>query len=377
MGVLRFTYLSVLTLCAAMLACGGIGGSRTIGGGGGSQTGTPVYVTNNSSASVSVYQLDQTTGALQRTTGSPVSTGGSSPDSMVTDPAKKFLLVANSASASTSVFSVNSATAALTPVTGSPFSTPPNAVRMVMDPGGKFVYTLSSTPAQIQGYSFNSTTGALTALSGFPVSLNTTGETGLAISPNGTLLYTSNSSTNVITGFAIAASGALTRLSTTISPLQGSPFYLTFDTSGNFLFAINIGGNVGVGSVSVLSVSSLGALTEVSGSPFATGTTSVSAVFSQGFLYVVNQTSNTVSAFSINGTSGQLTALKGSPFSVGARPISVTTAALGRFVIVTSSASSNSGAISVFAVATDGTLTPVTGSPFTPDTPSPDQVLAL
>jgi len=247
---------------------------------------------------------------------------------------------------------------------------------MVMHPSGNFVYTLSGTPAQIQGYSFNSTTGALTQLSGFPVSLNRTGETGLAVSPNGGFLYTSNSSTNAITGFAIGPSGGLTSISTTV-PFQGSPFYLTFDTSGNFLFGINIGGNGGAGSVSVFSVSALGALSEVSGSPFLAGTTPVSAVFSQGSLYVVNQTSNTVSAFALNSTTGQLAGLTGSPFSVGARPVSAATAVLGRFLIVTSSASANGGAILVFSIAADGRLTQVTGSPFTPDTASPDQVLAF
>jgi len=324
-----------------------------------------------------VYQINQTSGAMQRTTGSPVSTGGSTPDSMVTDPGKKFLLVANSASSTISVFTVNASTAALTPVTGSPFSTPPNAIRMVMHPSGSFVYTLSGTPGQVQGYSFNSATGALTPLTGFPVSLSTTGETGLAISPNGGLLYVSNSGTNVITPFAVGPNGGLTRIQTTTSPLQGSPFYLTFDTGGNFLFGINIGGNLGGGSVSVFSVSPLGTLTEVTGSPFPAGTTPVNAAFSQGFLYVVNQTSNTVSAFAFNASTGQLTELRGSPFSVGARPVSAAIGVLGRFLIVTSSASSNSGSIHVFAINADGTLTQVPGSPFAPDTPAPDQVLAF
>ena len=132
-----------------------------------------------------------------------------------------------------------------------------------------------------------------------------------------------------------------------------------------------------MGSVSVFSVSPLGALTEVLGSPFVAGTTPVHAVFSQGFLYVVNQTSNNVSAFSLNGTTGQLTAVAGSPFSVGTRPVSAAAAVLGRFLIVTSSASVNAGSISVFAINASGTLTIVPGSPFTPDTSSPDQVLAF
>lgn len=379
MAVPRLFRLNVLALCAGMIACdsgNGMGGGGKGTGGGTTQTGSPVYVTNNSAGNVSVYQLDQTTGLLQRTTGSPVTTGGSSPDSMATDPAKKFLLVANSASSSISVFSVNSSTAALSLVTGSPFTTPANSVRMVMHPSGNFVYTLGSTPGQILGYSFNSTTGALALLTGFPVSLGSTGEMGLAISPNGSFLYTSNPHTNVITSFAIGPAGGLTLLTTT-NPRQGSPFYLAFDTSGSFLFGVNVGGSLGAGSVSVFSVSLTGALSETATSPASVGATPVNAVFSQGSLYVVNQSSNTVSAFAVNSGTGQLTEIKGSPYTVGARPVAAAAAALGRFLIVTSSSSSNGGSIEVFAVATDGTLTQVTGSPFTPDTPVPDQVLAF
>ena len=378
MRVARLLNLSVLALCVGNVACGAGGGPGTpkSTGGGGAQSGSPVYVTNNSAGNVSVYQLNETSGALQRTTGSPVTTGGSSPDSMATDPAKKFLLVANSASTSISVFSINSSTAALSAVTGSPFSTPGNSVRMVMHPNGRFAYTLSGTPGQIFGYSFNSSTGALALLTGFPVSLSSSGEAGLAISPNGSFLYTSNPTSNVISSFAIGTTGALTPLTTTI-PKQGSPFYLTFDSSGNFLFGVNLGGNVGTGNVSVFSVSLTGALSEVTSSPTPVGTTAVNAVFSQGALYVVNQTSNSVSAFALNSATGQLTELKGSPYAVGARPVSAAGAALGRFLIVTSNASSNTGSIQVFAIATDGTLTQVTGSPFTPDTAVPNQVLAF
>ena len=303
-------------------------------------------------------------------------TGGSSPDSMTTDPSKKFLLVANSSSSTISVFSVDSSTAALTRVTGSPFATLASVVRIVMHPSGNFVYTLSSTPAQIQGYSFNSTTGVLSPLSGFPVSLSASGEMGLTISPKGGVLYTSNPNTNTINSFVIAANGSLTPLATT-TPLQGSPIYLTFDTTGNFLFGVNVGGSLGMGSVSTFSVAVTGALTEIAGSPVLAATAPVNAVFSQGFLYVVNQTSSSVSAFGLNSSTGLLTELKGSPFAVGARPVSAATAVLGRFLIVTSSASSNGGSILVFAIAADGTLTQVTGSPFTPDTPVPNQVIAF
>lgn len=369
--------ISVLTSCFILIACGGSNSGNSTGGGGGSSTGTPVYVSNSSSPSVSFYLLDSTSGALQRGSGSPVLTGGSTPDSLAVDPTKKFLLVSNPSSANISVFNVNSTTAALSAVSGSPFAAGASAARLIVHPKGNFVYALSSTPAEILAYSFDSTTGALASLSGFPLSLSASGQSGLAISPNGQFLYTSNPNTNLITGFFITTDGTLTQLAATTSPSKGSPVFLTFDSSGSFLFAVNAGGNLGGPSVSTFSISAAGALTEVAGSPMTVGTAPVSAVFSQGFLYVLNQTSGTISAFAVTTSTGQLTELKGSPFTVGAHPVSLTTAALGKFLIATATGTSASGSIAVFSIAADGTLTGVTGSPFTPDTATPDQVLAF
>jgi len=376
-----FTGIVLLISSFTLVSCGGgssgSGGGFGSGGGGGSSTGTPVYVSNSSGSSVSFYLLNGTSGALQPSTGSPAVTGGSSPDSLALDPAKKFLLVSNISSANISVFSVNSTTAALTPVSGSPFAAGGSAAKLFVHPQGKFVYGLSSTPAEILAYSFDSTTGALAPLTGFPLSLSTSGQSGLAISPNGQFLYTSNPNTNLITGFSIGTTGALTQLAPTTSPSKGSPVFLTFDSSGSFLFAVNAGGTLGGLSVSKFSISASGALTEVTGSPTAVGTAPVAAVFLQGFLYVLNQTSGTISAFAFTTSTGQLTELKGSPFTVGTRPVSLTTAALGKFLIATTTGSSGSGTIAVFSIAADGTLTPVTGSPFTPDTAAPNQVLAF
>jgi 6-phosphogluconolactonase (cycloisomerase 2 family) len=103
----------------------------------------------------------------------------------------------------------------------------------------------------------------------------------------------------------------------------------------------------------------------------------VSAAFSNGVLYVVNQTSGTLSALALNSTTGQLTAITGSPYQLGTRPVSVAPAVNGAFLLVTNSSSGTGGTISVFSVANDGTLTQVTGSPFTPDTATPDQVVAF
>jgi hypothetical protein len=45
--------------------------------------------------------------------------------------------------------------------------------------------------------------------------------------------------------------------------------------------------------------------------------------------------------------------------------------------VVTNSSSGTGGTVSVFSIASDGTLTQVSGSPFTPDTATPDQVVAF
>ena len=51
------------------------------------------------------------------------------------------------------------------------------------------------------------------------------------------------------------------------------------------------------------------------------------------FAYVANFESNNVSAYSIDGSNGTLTPIPGSPFAAGSNPISVAVAPTGQFVI--------------------------------------------
>src|SRR5947209_900416 len=82
----------VLALFSIVSGCGAKGGgpSRGTGGGVGTATGNPVFV-SNTSGSVSTYLLDPSTGLLQTTSGSPVSTNGTSPDSLAVDPSHAHL----------------------------------------------------------------------------------------------------------------------------------------------------------------------------------------------------------------------------------------------------------------------------------------------
>ena len=84
----------------------------------------------------------------------------------------------------------------------------------------------------------------------------------------------------------------------------------------------------------------------------------------KNFLYVANLTSNTVSGYTLNHTTGVLTpvgeALAPSP--VGTQPISVGVDSTGHFLFVLNQGASS---VSVFSIdATRGLLTPISGSPF-------------
>jgi 6-phosphogluconolactonase (cycloisomerase 2 family) len=75
---------------------------------------------------------------------------------------------------------------------------------------------------------------------------------------------------------------------------------------------------------------------------------------------VGNYNSNSISAFTINANTGALTAISGSPFAAGASPQSVTVDSSGKFAYV---ANFNSNNVSVFTInPSTGALTSV-GSP--------------
>jgi 6-phosphogluconolactonase (cycloisomerase 2 family) len=92
------------------------------------------------------------------------------------------------------------------------------------------------------------------------------------------------------------------------------------------------------------------------------------------FAYVPNAGSNTVSAYAVNATTGALTPVAGSPFAIAPGAscaplpcgLSLTMDPFGRFVYVANNGSTNvSGNVTAYAVnATTGALTPVPGSPF-------------
>ncbi len=77
---------------------------------------------------------------------------------------------------------------------------------------------------------------------------------------------------------------------------------------------------------------------------------------------MTNQYGNSVSAYSIDATSGVLTTVPGSPFAAGAGPTTAAADLTGKFLYV---ANGDDSTISAYAInSSTGALTAVAGSPF-------------
>lgn len=216
-----------------------------------------------------------------------------------------------------------------------------------------------------------STTGTFAALSPFtPPTLPSSVGSDLVI-VNKKFLYLPQSDSMTIQAFAIDhTTGALTAIS-------GSPFAtagadsITSDPLGRFLFV----GNSTTGKISVFQINSTtGALVAAPGSPFSAFNLDFSkslAVDGTGkFLYVSqNISSLPIYGFAIDQSTGALSTLLGSPFSLSVATLQ--TDFTGKFAVGLSRITGDSH-LYVFSIdATTGALAPVANSPFATAAASP------
>jgi 6-phosphogluconolactonase (cycloisomerase 2 family) len=274
-------------------------------------------------------------------------------------------------------FSV-AANGALTPVPGSPFLTNGlgagggffAAVRINVSVVGSLLYVTNESSNDISAFTINPATGALTAVPGspFPTGGFSGGVSGpgtsLAVTPDNRFLYATNPGSVDVSVFSIAANGALT-------PIAGSPFLLAgvpdgikLSPDGRFLtIAFVIDDTVGV-----YAINANGTLTAVPGSPFPSpGIGSVAGldINCAGTLLYAGQAAflgTHVDGFNI-ASNGSLTPVPGSPFasSPGDNSNVVLLSNDERFLFVSNQFSST---VTVFNVAANGSLSPVAGSPF-------------
>ena len=256
---------------------------------------------------------------------------------------KKFVYAAFPAAQKLFAWSISATTGDLVSVSGSPFSIPGlgsmisnttgvNFTSMGVNPAGTLLFLAYSSFAQIDVYQI-STTGTLTQVPGAPFSTGTLQPYNLAFDGLGKYLYATAGPEGLggqVAAFSIGSSGALTAV-------QGSPFsfnmwMLQGDPSGKYMIGISgrsnaLNGFADDDSLYVFNIqqsgSNAGALTQVSGSPFATVTAPINLalqpVASNGnFVYSFSVSSlgpNPVEGHQLDTNTGTLTAMTGSPFS--------------------------------------------------------------
>jgi 6-phosphogluconolactonase (cycloisomerase 2 family) len=283
----RFLYLATNSGLLDAYSVGG-GGSLTpiaVGGTAYSAAGGPfgiaatqkyVYVAQKNGNAISVWSINQSSGALTSVACALCSLSGGGPTNLVIDPTNIYVYIALPASNAIGVGTINAGTGAFSSFTiayTGPVSFTPQD--LVLSPAGNYLYaTDGAFPGNVYA---------------FPVTGATLGTPVVAPTSNGS-------------NFAL------------------EPIGIGIDPSGTFLFVANYAtSNV---TVFKISTSPTLALNQVAGSPFASGGSGLEGLTvapSGNYVYVANLSSGSVTAFSYNTTTGVLSTINtvstaGGPF---------------------------------------------------------------
>jgi len=272
-------------------------------------SGKFAYVLCAHSNQFSGFAIDQATNDL---TPAGTFTTGNNPVAAAIDPGSRFLYLANSGSNTVTCYTIDSNTGAATSIGGATVTTnfAPNG--LAIDPGGAFLYVSAAygNSGDVEGFSINAMTGALTPMAGSPFASFLA--TGLKVHPSGKYIYVSDE-VNGIRGFSIDGMGALAEIAGSPFAAGNEPFGVSLDFQGKFLYTANFVSN----DVSGFTVdANTGKLSPVPGSPFVVGVTPARAVVDTLglYLYVPDSFDNTVRTYSIH-LNGALTVVSGSPFA--------------------------------------------------------------
>ena len=329
-----------------------------------------------------MFSVDSCTGKFTALAPTSVSTGYASPQTdsevVVADPLGRFLYVANpvsnvSSQSTISMYTIDSTTGVLTPTSPATVPTGWFPQGMVVDPLGRFAYTANSDDSSISMFTVNQSTGVLTPTTPSSVSAKIPGQLlsqpdFLTVDPTGRFLYapTLDSENASVAMFTIdKATGVLTPTSPATVPAFGSPFQVAVTPSAKFLYVVN---NDSDGSktqaIEAYSVNtSSGVLTPISaGAPVPVaggGATAIAIDPTSRFAYVTNRSDNSISMYKIDPDTGALTLNTSTQAPLGisglagiSEPFRINFDPSGKFVYVTN----EQGPLSVFTVASDGTL---------------------
>jgi 6-phosphogluconolactonase (cycloisomerase 2 family) len=227
--------------------------------------GSLVYVVNAGGASDLVGFRLAADGHLKQIAGSTtyLSTGTSGPGSLSFSPDGEFLLVTEKLTNNIDAFHIQS-NGTLGPITVNP-SAGPGAFAVSFAPNGTALVVETGPPGGTNASAISSYTvvsnGTLTPIS---TSVPTLGAATcwLVVTPNGQFVYTSNSASSTISGFALSAGGALTPISGTVvgtNPSGSINLEIVISSDGKYLYTLDSG----TGTVSIFAINQDGTLTSL------------------------------------------------------------------------------------------------------------------
>jgi 6-phosphogluconolactonase (cycloisomerase 2 family) len=197
--------------------------------------------------------------------------------------------------------------------------------------------------------------------------------TTLAVAQN-QFVYTNNqSSPNTVSGFLVHSDGSLTQVpgspfATGDNGQNGTPFAIAVTTlkENNYLYAAN-GAD---GTISGFRINpATGKLHAVPGSPLATNGQSadysVAVSPDSRFLFVASDAAALIHVFHISRGTGRLREVPGGPFQVDTPFSGLKVSTNGKFLLV----SGGNGGVTVFRISNSGAISDVPGSPFPSSAP--------
>ena len=313
---------------AAMMLLGGCGGGFFIDTNTSSTTtsttGNYIYAVNRTANTINEYTI--ASGALTLVTGSPLSAvSGLAASSVAVSRVNTYVWVGGNGAISS--YTIGS-TGALTLAASQAAAATANFVSLETSPDGQWLLAVDSQTFTIYVYAINTSTGSLTvhqALTYAVPGAGTAAPTMLRISPNaafvglalgagGDAIFSFNTGTGVLTQLS---SGAITPAGSTDNAVQ-------FDGTSAFMYAARVGQTSGLSTVQSFGLSTSG-LTAISSTGTGDSPGALLLDYTSAYLYAANAGSATVSGFKVGATTanssvGTLTALTASPFASGPSP---------------------------------------------------------
>ncbi len=296
-----------------------------------------------STATVAGFAIGEPGGELSPVTGSPWNSKAHNEGATVT-PDGRYLFLGGTTYGSPAGaygFTADGSSGQIFPILGSPFNPDSRTIALDTTPDGKFLFAADHFNHKLVVYSINDSSGALAQVGDSPYDTEQRPR-GVAVAPGGDRVYVTNSYSKSISIFNVNQStGQLDEVpgSPVSTPAATGSWDLVLSPDGKHLYTANWNSS----NISAYDVDqSTGLLTEVAGSPYESGggdhgpqTIDISP--DGKHLYVgnfVSFTEGSVSAYNVDGVTGQLTELASSPLTVGMSPEGLAVAPNGSRVAV-------------------------------------------